>query len=129
MNSVLTPIHICPRGKSENIFFKKILFFLSGERSLKSEISSLLVEKSTLEARINSLISSRAGEKQTLSSLEKKLTEEKRQRAEFQLKLETERKNKKVGLHPPNERAFINSNVVNNEFFIKYMNIVQFKLF
>lgn len=95
---------------------------------MKSEISSLLVEKSTLEARINSLISSRAGEKQTLSSLEKKLTEEKRQRAEFQLKLETERKNKKVGLHPLNERAFINSNVVNNEFFIKYMNIKQFKL-
>ena len=71
-------------------------FCFLGERSLKSEISSLLVEKSTLEARINTLISSRAGEKQTLTSLEKKLMEEKRQRAEFQLKLETERKNKKV---------------------------------
>ena len=35
-----------------------------GERGLKSEISSLLVDKSSLEARINSLISSRAGEKQ-----------------------------------------------------------------
>ena len=100
MNSVLTPFIYAPGENQKNIFFKKNCF-VSGERSLKSEISSLLVEKSTLEARINSLISSRAGEKQTLSSLEKKLTEEKRQRAEFQLKLETERKNKKVGLHPP----------------------------
>jgi hypothetical protein len=37
---------------------------LEGERCLKSEISSLLVEKSSLDARINTLISSRAGEKQ-----------------------------------------------------------------
>ena len=35
-----------------------------GERSLKSEISNLLVEKSTLDARINSLMASKAGEKQ-----------------------------------------------------------------
>jgi hypothetical protein len=42
---------------------------LEGERCLKSEISSLLVEKSSLDARINTLISSRAGEKQvSLSS-------------------------------------------------------------
>ena len=71
-----------------------MLAFFS-ERSLKSEISSLLVEKSGLESRINSLISTRAGEKQTLSSLEKKLAEEKKQRSDFQLKLETERKSKK----------------------------------
>jgi hypothetical protein len=37
---------------------------LEGERCLKSEISSLLVEKSSLDARINTLISNRAGEKQ-----------------------------------------------------------------
>ena len=67
----------------------------SGERGLKSEISSLLVEKSQLEARINSLISARAGEKQTVSSLEKKLAEEKKTRSDYQMKLETERKNKK----------------------------------
>ena len=66
-----------------------------GERSLKSEISSLLVEKSGLEARINNLISTKAVEKQTLTSLEKKLAEEKKQRSDFQLKLETERKSKK----------------------------------
>ena len=66
-----------------------------GERGLKSEISSLLVEKSQLEARINSLISARAGEKQTVSSLEKKLAEEKKTRTDYQLKLEAERKNKK----------------------------------
>ena len=66
-----------------------------GERGLKSEISSLLVEKSQLEARINSLISARAGEKQTVSSLEKKLAEEKKTRTDFQIKLEAERKNKK----------------------------------
>ena len=67
----------------------------AGERGLKSEISSLLVEKSGLESRINSLISARAGEKQTLNSLERKLAEEKKARGDFQLKLETERKNKK----------------------------------
>ena len=69
--------------------------FYPGERGLKSEISSLLVEKSQLEARINSLISARAGEKQTVSSLEKKLAEEKKTRTDFQIKLEAERKNKK----------------------------------
>jgi hypothetical protein len=53
---------------------KSIEFFVDmkthclGERGLKSEISSLLVDKSSLEARINSLISSRAGEKQVSSS-------------------------------------------------------------
>ena len=73
----------------------RILLLFLGERGLKSEISSLLVEKSQLEARINSLISARAGEKQTLASLEKKLAEEKKVRSDFQLKLETERKNKK----------------------------------
>ena len=71
-----------------------LLYFL-GERGLKSEISSLFVEKSQLEARINSLISARAGEKQTLSSLEKKLAEEKKAKSDFQVKLEAERKNKK----------------------------------
>ena len=40
-----------------------------GERGLKSEISSLLVDKSSLEARINSLISSRAGEHADLTSV------------------------------------------------------------
>lgn len=76
-------------------FTPVFIFLLYSERSLKSEISSLLVEKSGLESRINSLISTRAGEKQTLSSLEKKLAEEKKQRSDFQLKLETERKSKK----------------------------------
>jgi hypothetical protein len=42
---------------------------LEGERCLKSEISSLLVEKSSLDARINTLISNRAGEKQVKSVL------------------------------------------------------------
>ena len=76
--SIFSPGHVC-----------------LGERGLKSEISSLLVEKSQLEARINSLISARAGEKQTVSSLEKKLAEEKKTRTDFQIKLEAERKNKK----------------------------------
>ena len=77
---------------SRSLFVQSLYF---SERSLKSEISSLLVEKSGLESRINNLISTRAGEKQTLSSLEKKLAEEKKQRSDFQLKLETERKSKK----------------------------------
>ena len=75
--------------------YSHLVMFYPGERGLKSEISSLLVEKSQLEARINSLISARAGEKQTVSSLEKKLAEEKKTRTDFQIKLEAERKNKK----------------------------------
>ena len=72
-----------------------ILSYSADERGLKSEISSLLVDKSQLEARINGLIKARGDEKQTLSSLEKKLAEEKKARSDFQVKLETERKNKK----------------------------------
>lgn len=65
------------------------------ERTLKSEISNLQVEKSLLESRVNALMSTRAGEKATLSSLERKLADERKQKAEFQIKLETERKTKK----------------------------------
>ena len=70
-------------------------FFFSGERTLKSEISNLQVEKSLLESRINALMSTRAGEKATLSNLERKLADERKQKTEFQIKLETERKTKK----------------------------------
>ena len=69
--------------------------FFSGERTLKSEISNLQVEKSLLESRINALMSTRAGEKATLSNLERKLADERKQKTEFQIKLETERKTKK----------------------------------
>merc|ERR1712117_192503 len=44
----------------ENELRDQIVCYMSSERSLKSEISSLLVEKSGLEARINNLISARA---------------------------------------------------------------------
>ena len=43
----------------ENELRDQIVCYMSSERSLKSEISSLLVEKSGLESRINSLISTR----------------------------------------------------------------------
>ena len=66
-----------------------------GERTLKSEISNLQVEKSVLETRISSLLSTRAGEKATLSNLEKKFADERKQKTEFQIKLESERKTKK----------------------------------
>merc|ERR1712098_285527 len=44
----------------ENELRDQIVSYMSSERGLKSEISSLLVEKSQLEARINQLISARA---------------------------------------------------------------------
>ena len=71
------------------------LVFFAGERTLKSEISNLQVEKSLLESRVKGLMSTRADEKATLSSLERKLAEERRQKTDFQIKLETERKVKK----------------------------------
>ena len=72
-----------------------MLAFFAGERTLKSEISNLQVEKSLLESRVKGLMSTRADEKATLSSLERKLAEERRQKTDFQIKLETERKVKK----------------------------------
>ena len=84
-----------PKNLRFKIYCVDSIVFSPGERGLKSEVSSLLVEKSQLEARINSLISARAGEKQTRESLEKRLAEEKKLRSDFQIKLETERKNKK----------------------------------
>lgn len=79
----------------ENELREKIVHYMSSERCIKSEVSTLLVEKSTLEARIDSLISSRASEKQTLHALEKKFAEEKKQRIECQQKLDAERRHKK----------------------------------
>lgn len=76
-------------------YFKLFTYFYLGERTLKSEISNLQVEKSVLETRISSLLSTRAGEKATLSNLEKKFADERKQKTEFQIKLESERKTKK----------------------------------
>ena len=38
----------------------KYVFFFKGERGLKSEVTSLMVEKNALEGKINSLLSSRS---------------------------------------------------------------------
>ena len=82
-------------GKKLKYFIAINRNYILGERTLKSEISNLQVEKSVLETRISSLLSTRAGEKATLSNLEKKFADERKQKTEFQIKLETERKTKK----------------------------------
>ena len=57
----------------------------AGERTLKSEISNLQVEKSLLESCVKGLMSTCADEKATLISLEWKLAEERRQKTDFQV--------------------------------------------
>ena len=61
--------------------------FFAGERTLKSEISNLQVEKSLLESHVKGLMSTRADEKATLSSIERKLVEERQQKTDFQIKI------------------------------------------
>ena len=62
-----------------------MLVFFAGERTLKSEISNLQVEKSLLESCVKGLMSTCADEKATLISLEWKLAEERRQKTDFQV--------------------------------------------
>ena len=101
------------------------MFFFSGERILKSEISNLQVEKSVLETKISNLVSTRAGEKATLSTLEKKLADERKQKADYQLKLESERKSKKEQVGVNHCRECRGSTTTAELFVVSYITYIK----
>ena len=58
--SILHTYRVRVRGRHPVTLGNKYVFFFQGERGLKSEVTSLMVEKNALEGKINSLLSSRS---------------------------------------------------------------------
>ncbi|XP_049831279.1 macoilin [Schistocerca gregaria] len=74
----------------------QISTLVSGEQSVKNELSQLQQDNDNLQSKLHGLVTARQSDKQTISQLERRLQEERRLRGSFEAQLTAERKAKKA---------------------------------